>query len=265
MTRLWHEASCRLRSHRRSASLTAAARLTVFLLYLLCGTLLQRLLLFETDFSGMPNLWDLFLPLCLAASVLFATPLRMQTVWELGGMSGLLDENDLGFLGSSSRFRLWLKAIRLRLFCGISLILSVMPALVLLIAAKSIWFSVPPDQEDLLPLLTVLHLLILAAVSLWLPLRVFAAGTAMPFCFLKMPHVSVVRIMILGFRVTRRQTAGILKMRLLSLPLLVFPFTALYALPTLLTAEMLRSSRTWRHLQPRRTVHFSGQELHAES
>ena len=135
MRRLWHEASRRLRGHRRTAAMIAAARLTVCLLLLLCGSLMQTRLLRGADFTGEPNLWDVFLPCCLLASVLAATPLRVQTAAMIGSDAGILDENDIGFLERSSRLWLWLRALHIRLLGGFSLILSAMPALVLLIAA----------------------------------------------------------------------------------------------------------------------------------
>ncbi len=265
MRRLWHEASRRLRGNRRSAALIAAVRLSVLLMLLLCGSLAQRMLLRDADFTGTPNLWDAFLPGCLLLSLIAATPLRVQTVMQLGRITGLLDENDIGFLERSSRLWLWLRALHVRMLCGLCLILSAMPALVLLTAAKGIWLLIPPEQEGLLPLLAILHLLLLTAVSAWLPLRVFAAGTALPYCFLKMPHASTLRVLLLSFRITRRQTCGITAMRLLALPWLLLPVTAVFALPTLLTAELLRGSRGWRHLQPRRSGRFAGLELHAAS
>lgn len=263
MRRLWHEASRRLRGHRRTAAMIAAARLTVCLLLLLCGSLMQTRLLRGADFTGEPNLWDVFLPCCLLASVLAATPLRVQTAAMIGSDAGILDENDIGFLERSSRLWLWLRALHIRLLGGLSLILSAMPALVLLIAAKGLWLLIPPEQEGLLPLLTVLHLLMLAAAAAWLPLRVFAASTALPYCFLKMPHTAAVKVMLLSFRVTRRQTCGIVMMRLLALPWVLLPVTGVYVLPTLLTAELLRGSRGWRHIQPRHSGRFAGLELHA--
>ncbi|MBQ8920584.1 MAG: hypothetical protein IJ060_00265 [Oscillospiraceae bacterium] len=263
MTGLWHEAARRLRGHRRDASLIAAVRLSVLLLLLLCGRTAQVRLLPDADFTGAVNLWDLFLPCCLLFSLLAATPLRAQTIMQLGAITGLLDENDIGFLESSSRMWLWLRALHARLLGGFMLLLSAIPALAALVAAKSVWLLIPPEQEGLLPLLTVLHLLMLAAAAFLLPLRVFAACTALPYCFLKMPHASALRVLLLSFRVTRRQTAGIVMMRLLAAPWLLLPVTAIYVLPTLLTAEFIRGSRGWRHMQPRRSGRFAGLELHS--
>ncbi|MBR6106464.1 MAG: hypothetical protein IKQ39_00485 [Oscillospiraceae bacterium] len=263
MRRLWHEASQRLRGKRRSAAVLGAARLTVFLFCLFCGSIVQRLLLCADTFTAGPNRWDLFLLCVPAASLLFVTPLRMQTAWQLGLLSGLLDENDNGFLSGSSALWLWARAIIVRLLSGICLIVSAAPALVLLMAAKGVWLTIPPEQESLLPLLTVLHLAMLTAAAVWLPLRVFAACTALPYCFLKMPHVPAVRVLVLSFRLTAGQTFSVVLMRLLSLPALICPFSAVWVLPTLLTAEQLRASRSWRHMQPRRTGRFSRLELHA--
>lgn len=263
MRRLWHEASQRLRGKRRSAAVLGAARLTVFLFCGICGSVIQRLLLPADTFGAGPNLWDLFLPAVLLASLLCVTPLRMQTAWQLGVLSGLLDENDNGFLSCSSSLWLWMRAIAVRLLSGICLTVSAAPALVLMMTAKGLWLSIPPEQESVLPLLTVLHLLMLTCAAVWLPVRVFAACTAIPYCFLKMPHVPAVRVLVLSFKLTAGQTLSIVRMRLLSLPAMICPFSAVFVLPTLLTAEQLRASRSWRHMQPRRTGRFSRLELHA--
>ena len=264
MKRVWHEATRRLRGKRRSAAGAAAAQLAVFLAGAVSGSIVQRLLLRTDSFRGAPNRWDLFLPCFLLGVLICVTPLRVQTAWHFGLLSGLLDENDHGFLADSSRLWLWWRAVRVRLLSGICLIVSAAPALMLIIAAKSVWLTIPAGGESLLPLLTVLHLAMLAAAAVWLPLRVFAAWTALPFCFLKVPHLPAVKILFLSFRLSAQQTLAILLTRLICLPAILCPFTACYVLPTLLTAEQIRAERRWRHLQPRRTGRFSHLELHAD-
>lgn len=268
MRGLWHEAVRRLRMHRRAASVIGAARLITAILCLLSGVLIQNRLtalniLHANPFSGSPNLWDLFLPAALLTAMLAVTPLRMQTAWQLGRISGTMDENDLGFLACSSSLWLWSRALLVRLTAGCILILSALPALLLYAAAKSIWLITPDTGESLLYLLTVLHLAMLAAAALLLPLRVYAAQTALPYCYLKTPHETAFRVIRMAFRLTKRQSAQIILMRTLCILPLLIPFSAVYVLPTLLTAEQIRCERAFRHLQPRHSSFFSHLELHA--
>ncbi|MBR4201337.1 MAG: hypothetical protein IKQ91_08735 [Oscillospiraceae bacterium] len=268
MIRICHEARRRLRENKRSAAVIGAARIIMWLCGCIAAALLRRLLL-QNGFlpadtlSAAPNTGDLFLLLALLTALLALAPLRVQTAWQLGRLAGTLDDNDLGFLAQSSNLWLWCKGAALRLLMQLLTVLSVLPLLVLYIAAKSIWLLIPPTEEGLLPLLTVLHLAILAAISALLPLRFYAAGTALPYCYLKIPHKSGIRIIRLCFRLTRGQTADILATRLLLFPALLLPFTAVRMLPALLVSEQLRCDRIRRHRNPRPCGRFSHLELHA--
>ena len=260
---VWHEASRRLRGHRGTAAMLAGCRITVCAVWLFSSSFLQKRLLASADFSGMPNLWDCFLPIVLTVGLLFLTPLRVQTVWQLGTLSGVLDENDNGFLASCSHLWLWTRAFCLRLLSGICLVVSTAPALLLALSAKALWLRIPPEEESIFPLLTVLHLAILAFAALLLPLRICAARSALPFCFLKMPHEQAFRLFRLSFRLTARHSGSILLLRIICLPAVLFPITGVFVLPVLLTAEQLRCARSWRHMQPRRSGAFARLELHA--
>lgn len=268
MIGLWHEASRRLRDRRRSAAVTGAAVYISALLCLLAGCTVQHLLtgsiLSQQAYSAdRLNLWDVFLLCGMLTAVLALTPLRMQSAWVLGGLSGILGRNDLGFLACCGNVWLWSRAIAVRLLAGGLLILSAVPSLLFYAAAKGIWLLIPAEGDSLLPLLTVLHLSIPAASGIFLPLRVLAAETALPYAYLKEPHAPAFRVIAQAFRLTRAQTAGILMMRLLTLPFLLLPFTAVPVLPVLLTAEQLRCARAQRHLQPGTRTVFSHLELHA--
>ena len=142
MKHVWHEAVYRLRGKRRSASLLACARLSVFVCCAVCGSMLQRILLRADPFGSMPNRWDLFLPCALTVTLLFIMPLRMQTAWQLGVLSGLLDDNDNSFLAYSSSLWLWQRAFRVRLLSGLCLTVSAAPALMLLLTAKALWLTI---------------------------------------------------------------------------------------------------------------------------
>lgn len=268
MIRLCHEARRRLHENRRSAAMIGAARIIMWFCGCLTAVLTRNTLLGSgilpaESLSAPLNAGDLFLAGTLLTALLAYTPLRVQTAWQLGRIAGTLDGNDLGFLAQSSNLWLWSKGAVLRLLSECLLLLSALPALLLYIAAKSVWLTIQPDEEGLLPLLTVLHLGILAAAALLLPLRCYAAGTALPYCYLKIPHCSAWQIFRLCFRLTRGQTADILLTRLMMLPALLIPFTAVEMLPALLVSEQLRCERLRRQDMPVRLTRFSGMELHA--
>lgn len=268
MIRLCHEARRRLKNGRRSAAVIGAVRLITGVGGLLAAILLRKLLVQEgyvpaSSLTGDLNTDDLFLIATLLTALLAYTPLHIQTGWQLGRLSGTLDDNDLGFLAHSSSLWLWSKAIFVRFLMQMLMLLSALPALLLYIAAKGIWLSIPPAEEGLLPLLTVLHLGILSAVACYLPLRVYAAGTALPYSYLKTPHEMPFRILRRCFRFTHAQTLSIIAMRLVLLPTLLIPFTAVEMLPALLTAEQIRCERVWRHQGTRRRSRFWLLELHA--
>ncbi len=268
MIRLRHEAGRRLRSHRRSASAIGAARYVTGAVCLLTGILTQKMLrdcgiLPETGLTGAFSPADLYLPAALLTAMLALTPLKMQSDWQLGRLAGTLDENDLGFLSCSGSIWLWCRALAVRLLLALLTLIAAVPALLLYAAAKTVWLTIPPQSESILPLLTVLHLGLLAAAAAYLPLRVCAADAALPCCFLKLPHKSPFRVVRTALQMTRRMTPKIVWMRLTSLPLMILPVTAVCALPVLLTAEQLLTERAWRHTVPQQHSHFARLELHA--
>lgn len=268
MSRVLHESARRLKACRRSAAVLGASRYLLRIVGLIAAVVVQNLLrgagLLQADAnSALPNCGDLFLIVSLFFAVLICTPLRIQSDWQIGRLAGTLDDNDLGFLAHSSSFWLWCRAIGNKLLMETVILLSVLPALLLGFTAKCIWLTIPPEDEGLLPLLTVLHLAVLAAAALLLPLRALAASAALPFCFLKTPHESAFRILRSAFRYTRGQSGAILLTRLLCAPLLLIPFSAVRMLPVLLTAEQLRCTAAQRRLAPHPRSRFSGLELHA--
>ncbi len=261
MIRLWHEAARRLRPQRRNAAVIGGARILIRLLFLIAGLQIQHML----TKAGIlrQDTEELFLCASVMAALLACTPLRMQSDWQLGRLSGTLDENDLGFLACCGKIWLWCRAAAVRMLGGMLLMLSFLPMLVLYIAAKCVWLTIPADTESLLPLLTYLHLLLLTAAAVLLPLRVFAACAALPYCFLKMPHLPAVRVLRMAFRLSRNETASVIVMRILSFPLMFVPLLGFLLYPTLLTAEQLRCARAWRHAAPLNRSRFSHLELHA--
>lgn len=267
MSRVLHESARRLKSCRRSTAVLGAARYLLRIVTLLSAAAVQNLLrgaglLQDTD-SALPNRGDLFLAAALLTALLICTPLRMQTDWQIGRLAGTLDENDLGFLAHSGNVWLWCRAIGTRLLMETVIVLSAFPALLLGYAAKSIWLMIPPEEEGLLPLLTVLHLGFLAAAAVLLPLRALAASSALPYCYLRMPHRSAWVILHSAFRYSRGQSGGIVLARMLSAPLLLLPIAAVWLLPVLLASEQLRCVSAQRRLETRPRSRFSGLELHA--
>ena len=268
MIRLLHESARRLKPYRRSAAVLGCARLLLKMICLFSSLWLQNEmrrsgLLRSGALSAMPNGSDLFLAGSLLLGLTGSTPLRMQSDWQIGRLSGTLDENDLGFLSHCSSFWLWCRAFGARLLMQTVILLSAMPALLLGFAAKCIWLALPAEEESILPLMTVLHLGILAFAALLLPLRCLAAASALPYVYLKSPHEPPHRNLRLAFRLTRGQTAEILLTRLILQPMLLFPFSAARMIPVLLAAEQLRCANALRHLEPHSRTKFSGFELHA--
>ncbi len=232
---LWRRTQLLLREHRSEIMILGAARTAVALLCTAAGVFMQQILAAQTHL--------LILPAAMLISLLAAAPMRTETVRHLSELTGVLNEDDLGFLNCSSKLWLWQRAALLRLICGILLFLACAPMLLLAFAARIIWLTMPAAGDDLLPLLTVLHLTLLIPAAAWLPLRVYTAGTALPFTLLKIPERSPAAQLRLAFRLTRRQTADILMQRLICLPALLLPYPAVAVLPTLLSAELLRYHR----------------------
>lgn len=257
MKRLRHEAVRRLKPYRRSAAVIGAAQYLTAALCLLAGAVTEQAV------RELPQAAPFYLPAALLTASAARTPLHIQSGWQLGRLTGTLNENDLCFLSCSSSLWLWGRALLLRLTADILLMLSLIPACLLYAAAKSVWLTALPQQEDLLTVLTVLHLGFLAAAALLLPLRTYAASAALPFCILKMPHLPLQQILRTAFRLSRGQTAVTVFGRICTAPLLPMPFTAVTALPVLLTAEQIRFANAWRHQQSGSRNAFSGLELHA--
>ena len=174
----------------------------------------------------------------MTAAALVQLPLRIQTDRQIGKLTAALDGCDLGFLRLSSNVWLWLRAVPVQLLAGLLSLLAWIPAFVLLTAAKAVWQTVPPDTESILPLLGVLHLLLLAAAAVFLPMRVYAVSAALPLSFLKYPHRSACFVLRDAFRRTKHRTLRILAGRLLCLPMILLPPVGVIVLPRMLAAEM---------------------------
>lgn len=231
---LWMEARVRLRTHQRDAAVFAAIWLILLLVLLLLGATFQRLC--------MGGWWQSRVGLallCVGCRVLLTAPLATMSMWWLGETVGVLDESDCGFLGCSGKLWLWVRWGLLQLLSDTLLVVSVLPSAIVFCMAGMLWRSAIQVEESVFVLLLAAHVLLLSIVLLSLPLRVLAAQAVLPFCYLKSPHYAAPVLLLQGLAITRGHTVGLLMRRCLCLPLLLCPFTALSALPTLLTTELL--------------------------
>lgn len=246
---VWQQAGSAFRNRRGDLFLIGGARLFLSALCLAAGFWVQQRtqpLQTETVITGWIHGADIFL---LGSLILFAVvqmPLRVQTDWHIGSVTGALDESDLGFLRLSNPLWLWGRAFSAYALAALLRLLAWVPFFVLLTAAKCIWTSIAPDTESILPLLLVLHMLMLSAAALLLPLRMIAAETALPFCFLKNPHRSAAFVLTDALRRTRHHSFAILRTRLVCLPLLLIPPFNTIIFPRMLAAEMLRTQESGR-------------------
>lgn len=244
----WKAAGYRLRPYRRQAWIPAAAELMLLSAALVTGACVQQQLagagvLAPDRLAGGGSLWELFLPLCLLTSAAALTPLHVQRAWICGEISGVLDADDLGFLQASSSLWLWGRYLAVRL-AWVSLTgLSFLPGFAALTLARAVMQTAAAEPDAFPALLTAAHLLLSAAGSLLLPMRLLAAGTALPFCFLKTPHLRVRDILSDAFKCSRKHWFFLSGRRILLFPLLMLPPFSLHLSPRLLTAEMIEASR----------------------
>ena len=236
--RLWQCAGKRLSRHRGTLMLLGIGRLLTGLLGLCMSVLIGR-----TSDSNTALLTALLLMLLAAA------PMRTETARQLCDLTGVLTEDDRGFLDQSSRIGLWKQAAARRLLLRGMLLLAFLPAILLAMSARVIWLTMEPGGDALLPLLTILHLLLLVGPALLLPLRVYTAETALPFVLLKMPECGLHTQLRMIFRLSRGQMLPVLMTRLCCLPAILLPYPGAWLLPTLLGTELMRYHRRHRMMQ----------------
>lgn len=243
---LWRRAKLLLQSESGEAMMLGMGWVGVTLLFLFIGSIIQ----FAIRDAALPlNAadWILFgaLPVFLAASI----PVRMESMHHLGAMTGVLDENDCGFLNCTPRLHIWGRAFLLHIMNGLLFAAACIPAILLLIGVRILRVTMPVSGDAMLQLLTMVHLMLMIPIAAMLPLRVYTVSTALPYALLKMPQCSPLSQMRLAFRLTRRQTGRILSLRLICLPALILPFPAVTVLPTLLTTDLLRCKRNFDRLE----------------
>ena len=186
----WKRAGRCLEGHAAETAVPVLAELFIAVIMLIAGGFLQHCLT-EAGLlcgGGGIGLTDLWLPGCLLAGMLAQTPLMVTRTRLLAELTGVLTEDDRGFLGCCTDWWLWLRLIRVRLRLAGMLLLSVLPSFLLLTAARTVLLLSVGREEAILPLMTAVHLLLAGIGTVLLPLRVTAAAAAMPLCFLKNPH-----------------------------------------------------------------------------
>lgn len=236
---IWRRAKRLTDKKPQAMAMLAAVWMICTVLLLLGGCLAQRIL-----FHGA--IGSLCAVLCSICGIFLTVPLQTMSMWWLGETVGVLDDNDCGFLACSGKLWLWGRFFLLRLTASILLPISVMPAAAVFGMAKKLFLTAALLTDGTWVLLFTAHLFLLSILLLWLPLRVLTADAALTFCYLKSPHIRIFRILLQAFAVTRGQTFSLLLRRIVCLPFILLPFTALRTLPTLLTAELLTLQRKWK-------------------
>ncbi len=246
---LWHEAKDKLSAHQRAAAVFGAVWIIFLLLRTLFGCAAEQYLrgagwLSQTSFCGSgAGIWDVFAVCWTLSSLLLSVPLQTMSMWWLGETVGVLNASDCGFLSCSSRLWLWRRVLRVRLMFSLMLGISVLPSGILFCLSARMLQSTVGLYDGTWGLLLTAHCLLAAILMLWLPLRLLAAQTALPLCYLKSPHFRPFTIIMQAIAATRGETFGLLMRRLCCVPLLICPMTALVTLPTMLTAEFLTAHR----------------------
>ena len=193
--------------HAAETAVPVLCELAIGLAALIAGGLLQRCMtdcgLLDADaLTGGLSLWDLWLPGCLLACIAAQTPMVLTRSRILAELCGVLDADDLGFLNCCTEPWLWGRLLVLRLLSALVLASAFVPAWLLLTASGTVLRLSVGMEEAILPLMTAVHLLLGGLGTLLLPLRVIAAQAALPYCFLKNPHVPAKQLLADAFAET---------------------------------------------------------------
>lgn len=234
---LWRSAERLTNQKPQAMAMLAAVWMIFSIVLLLSGCIAQRILS-DGGFCAI---------FCCAFGIFLTAPLQTMSLWWLGETVGVLDENDCGFLSCCGKLWLWGRYSLLRLLAAMLLPLSVVPSAAVFAMAKKLFLAAALLTDGTWVLLVTAHLFLLSILLLWLPLRVLASEAALPFCYLKSPHIRIFHILLQAFAVTRGQTLSLLLRRIVCLPFVLLPFTALRTIPTLFTAELLAMRKRWRY------------------
>lgn len=249
---IWKRAERLNDSRKQEMAMLTALRMMLDLFLLMLGCIAQNALRAHLTPASLLqthlNLWDFFALASITGGCLISAPLRTFSAWRMAEISGLLDECDRGFLKCSSKIWLWTRWGIVQLLLMLLILISLIPAAACFRMANAIFLTAVQCTDSTFILLFTAHLWLFGMLSLYLPLRISAAATALPLCYLKSPHYRLYLLILQSFAVTRGDTAVILLRRLLCLPMALLPMTALRILPTLRIAELLTVRRRLTHL-----------------
>ncbi len=242
-----------LRPYARQAAMISAGSTILYMLLWMVGVLAERgISRLEPVFAlPFPLRWaDLLLPLLLMGSLSVLTAYRNRVDEQIGRMTGLLTECDLGFLACSGRFWLWRRRMAVGLLGGTLLILSFAPSILLLSATLMTLRLAAAVGDATLHLFLLLQLLTGAILLLVLPLRVCCTMAAVPLCFLKQPHRSAWRVWGYAMGCTKGICGRLLHNRIRCAVCIILPVYWFSGYPQLLASEMLLCSQKCKNILP---------------
>lgn len=242
-----------LRLHARETAVISAGNSILYMLLWMIGKLCERgtfPFIVAAALSAHIDSADLLLPLLLIAASFVLSLYRNHVDEQIGTMTGVLTECDLGFLGCSGRFWLWRRRIAVHLLANTLLILAFVPSVILLAAAMLTLQLAAVAGDATLHLMLLLHLLMGAILLLILPLRIWCAMAAIPLCYLKQPHHSTGTVWHYAMLCTKGICGKLLQNRVRCLACIILPVYWFSAYPQLLATEMLLCSQNCKNILP---------------
>ncbi len=243
-----------LRPYARQAAMISAGSTILYMLLWMIGILAERSISrLGTALMLPPPLQfsDLLLPLVLAGALSVRALYRNRIDEQIGGMTGVLTDCDLGFLACSGRFWLWRRRMAVNLLGDTLLLLSFLPSVLLLSAALLTLQLAAAAGDATLHLMLLLQLLMGAILLLVLPLRICCAMAAVPLCYLKQPHRSAWRVWRYAMLCTKGLCGRLLRNRIHCTVCIILPVYWFLAYPQLLATEMLLCSQKCKNILPK--------------
>lgn len=246
------QARIALRLHAREAAVISAGTTILYMLLWMVGVLIERGTVSWTPALPFPIRFpDLLLPVLLIGAAAVLSLYRNRVDEQIGAMTGVLTECDLGFLACSGRFWLWRRRMAVHLLAYTLLILAFVPSVILLVAAILTLQLAAAVGDATLHLILLLHLLMGAVLLLVLPLRIWCAMAAVPLCYLKQPHRSVWTVWHYAMLCTKGICGKLLRNRVRCAACIILPVYWFSAYPQLLATEMLMCSQNSENILPR--------------
>lgn len=244
-----------LRLHEKEAAVISAGTTILYMLLWMIGTLIEQAISPLSVAIPLPlpiHLADLLLPLLLIGAACVVSLYRNRVDEQIGSITGVLTECDLGFLACSGRFWLWQRRMSVLLLANTLLILAFVPSMLLLTAAMLTLQLATTVGDATLHLMLLLHLLTGAILLLVLPLRIWCAMAAIPLCYLKQPHRSVWAIWHYAMLCTKGICGKLLQNRVRCAACIILPVYWFSAYPQRLATEMLLCSQNSQDVLPDR-------------